>query len=46
MQAYAWDWFISMPEEWTVLRRSGMTLPNIVYAISRYVYFPTLVPFL
>ncbi|KZP07076.1 hypothetical protein FIBSPDRAFT_965946 [Athelia psychrophila] len=35
LAAYSWDWFISIPEEWRVVKKSGMTRPNVVYAISR-----------
>ena len=36
-QAYTWDWLMSIPEEYKVIRKVGFTPPNIAYFVSRLV---------
>ncbi|KIM88397.1 hypothetical protein PILCRDRAFT_255837 [Piloderma croceum F 1598] len=35
LAAYTWDWLMSMPEEYAIVRNMGITAPNIVYFLSR-----------
>lgn len=35
-KAYSWDWLMCLSEEYQIYRRSGMTLPNIAYILSRW----------
>ena len=37
LQAYTWDWLMSMPEEYKIIRKIGFKLPNIAYFVSRLV---------
>jgi len=37
--AYAWDWLISIPEEYIVFRKAGFSVPNITYFMSRFGVF-------
>jgi hypothetical protein len=34
-QAYTWDWLMSIPEEYRVIRKVGFTPPNVAYFVSR-----------
>jgi phage gp36-like protein len=33
-----WDWIVSLPDEVTILRKSGIRLPIVAYMISRYLF--------
>lgn len=35
LKAYTWDWVMSIPEEYTFIRKVGFKPPNIVYFTSR-----------
>jgi len=35
MAAYTWDWLMAMPEEYAIVRKAGITAPNIAYFLSR-----------
>ena len=37
LQAYAWDWLMSIPEEYAAVRKVGFKAPNIAYFLSRSV---------
>lgn len=37
LQAYSWDWLMSIPEEYTAIRKVGFSPPNIAYFVSRSV---------
>jgi hypothetical protein len=39
LQAYTWDWLMSMPEEYRIIRKVGFKLPNIAYFVSRLVMY-------
>ncbi|KIM88405.1 hypothetical protein PILCRDRAFT_255956 [Piloderma croceum F 1598] len=34
--AYAWDWLMSIPEEYAAVRKVGFKAPNIAYFLSRF----------
>jgi len=36
LAAYTWDWLMSMPEEYRIIRKVGFKLPNIAYFVSRF----------
>lgn len=37
VQAYIWDWLMSLPEEYTAFKKVGFRLPNMAYFASRSV---------
>ena len=37
VQAYSWDWLMSIPEEYRAVRQVGFSPPNIAYFVSRSV---------
>ena len=39
LQAYTWDWLLSMPEEYALFLKVGFSPPNIVYFLSRSVIY-------
>lgn len=36
-KAYCWDWLMCLSDEYQIYQRSGMTLPNVAYILSRWV---------
>lgn len=34
--AYTWDWLMSIPEEYTFVRKAGFNAPNAAYFLSRF----------
>jgi len=36
LAAFIWDWLMSMPDEYRILRRSNWSLPNVAYFLSRF----------
>jgi len=36
LAAYTWDWLMSMPEEYRIIRKMGFSVPNIAYFVSRF----------
>ena len=39
LQAYAWDWLMSIPEEYAAVKKVGFNAPDIAYFLSRSVIF-------
>jgi len=36
LSAFVWDWLMSIPDEYTFLRKTKISVPNVVYFLSRF----------
>jgi hypothetical protein len=39
LQAFTWDWLMAIPEEYNIIRKAGFSWPNIIYFLSRSVFY-------
>jgi hypothetical protein len=39
LQAFTWDWLMAIPEEYNIVRKAGFSWPNIMYFLSRSVFY-------
>ena len=44
LQAFTWDWLMAIPEEYNIIRKARFSWPNIIYFLSRSVFYDK-VPF-
>ncbi|KIM77145.1 hypothetical protein PILCRDRAFT_825699 [Piloderma croceum F 1598] len=36
LAAFTWDWLMTIPEEYEIIRKKGFSRPNIAYSLSRF----------